>query len=356
MRDGPGANSVSGVTGASQWVWGAAAIALAALMPVGASAQQEAPVPGEAPVAEAEAAEVEDIRRKDEVMIVEGEATRFRRALDNSQAFNEFFSDERFEDEINYTRVRLRANAFFREGQGADLDPQTRVRIRLPGAKRRFNLLLSGDFDDALGLNNEEDPLQEDLKNLLEPEESEDGSLALQTFLAATEQLNISVQTGVRLRNATPVAFIGPRYRQTFDLDPWLLRITQQVRWFSDDGFAIRSALDFERELAPKFQLRITPNADWSQDDEEIAYGVNIRLYHDLGPDHALRYDLTARIETEPVHQADRFIARVRYRRRLLGTWLYGEIAPELAFPRDRDFDLTPGILLRIDTIFSHSW
>jgi hypothetical protein len=37
-----------------------------------------------------------------------------------------------------------------------------------------------------------------------------------------------------------------------------------------------------------------------------------------------------------------------------LRKWLFFEIVPQLSFPRERDFEAVPGILLRIEGIFGY--
>ncbi len=290
-----------------------------------------------------------------EHIMVEGEPTEFQRALTASSRIDEFFADERFEDEVNFTRLRLRGNTYIREGSGVEFDPKTRFRYAFPYLERRFSVLLSGDFDSAVDAD-EDHPLQSELKSILEPVDDEDAVLAIQALIAATERYNVSFQTGLRFRDFEPEAFFGPRYRQTIDLEPWLMRLTQQVRWFTDRGFDAESVIDFERQFNQRFFLRVTPRADWSEEDDEFSYGLSSRLVQYLGPRHALTYEIALRAETEPVHTLDRIVTRARYRRRLWGEWLYVEVAPELAFLRQRDFDITPGLLIRVDTIIDFRW
>jgi hypothetical protein len=42
-------------------------------------------------------------------------------------------------------------------------------------------------------------------------------------------------------------------------------------------------------------------------------------------------------------------VLAVRYRQRLWKDWLYAEIAPQVRYHRDRNFDNIPGILFRLE-------
>ncbi len=302
---------------------------------------------------------MKDVVGPNEHMVVEGQPTQFVKALRQSRRLNQFFEDERFEDEVNFTRIRLRGDAFFREGDAIEFDKGIRLRYSIPWARRRLVLLFSGDVNENDDEDN--DAVQSELKSVLEPEEDEDAIVALQGFLAATERYNISIQAGGRFSGFNPVGFVGPRYRQTFDFDPWLMRINSRVRWYTDEGFDIRSVVDFERKFGEKFLLRLTPRASWSEEDERITYGFNIRLFHELGPRHVLQYEINSRADTEPTHELRRVTTRVRYRRELFSDWkfinnFFLEVAPELAFLSNRDFEVAPGILIRIDTVLDFRW
>jgi hypothetical protein len=45
------------------------------------------------------------------------------------------------------------------------------------------------------------------------------------------------------------------------------------------------------------------------------------------------------------------YLAIVRYRQKLWRDWLFFEVAPQASLRRDRDFDLTSGVLFRLEMI-----
>jgi hypothetical protein len=288
-------------------------------------------------------------------MIVEGEPTEFFKTLTAADELDEFFNDERFTDEVRYARALVRLDTYYREGSGFEFDPGTKFRFALPGAERRLFLLLNGDLDRAI--NGDKSDIEETgIKSLLEPSESEDASFALQAFLRATKKLNISFQVGARVRDWTPVGFIGPRYRQTFDLNSWLVRVTQKARWYTDEGFALRSVFDFEKRFSKNFFLRITPSASWNEEDAKTLYGTKAQLFHALDDNEFLEYQLHVRAETAPIHEIESVVARVRYRRTTPWPWLFVEVAPEIVVKNDRDYAISPGIMVRLDTIMQVDW
>jgi hypothetical protein len=47
-------------------------------------------------------------------------------------------------------------------------------------------------------------------------------------------------------------------------------------------------------------------------------------------------------------------VLSVRFRQRIWRDWLYYEVGPQLVFPREENFDATPGIFLRLEMLFGH--
>jgi hypothetical protein len=56
--------------------------------------------------------------------------------------------------------------------------------------------------------------------------------------------------------------------------------------------------------------------------------------------------------QTRPIHELTQVALSVAYRHSFWREWLFYEIAPQVRFPRDRNFDVTPGILFRIEMFF----
>lgn len=288
---------------------------------------------------------VEPKRPPEDIIVVEGETSRFNQAVNMGEWLDYFFNDERLEDEINYTRLRFRGDAFFQDGEGVELSPDVDIKLSIPGLERRLVLFLNGDlndgFDDA-----------ETEGDRLDPEEDENVLLGLQTFLNATRRFNVSIRGGVRFRDGSPVVFAGPRYRKIFDLDPWALRVTAEARWFTDEGVATRAFLDFDRRFSEDLFFRFTPGTSWSEEDENLEYRAAAWLYHRLSHKTVLRYSVLGKFDTDTDDSLVNARLRVEWRQKIIRDWLVVELAPEVTFPADRDYQPTWGILVRLETTF----
>lgn len=288
---------------------------------------------------------VEPKRPPEDIIIVEGEMSKFHQAVTMAEWLDYFFNDERLEDEINYSRLRFRGDAFFQDGEGVELEPDVDVKLSVPGLERRLVLFLNGDLNNGF----DDSELDQDR---LDPEEEENVLLGLQTFFNATRRLNVSLRGGVRFRDGSPVLFAGPRYREIFNLDPWAMRVTAEVRWFTDEGLATRGLLDFDRRFSENLFFRLSPGASWSEEEENLKYSVRARLYHRLSNSSVLRYSAFAKFDTDTKDSLVNARFRLAYRQKIIRDWLVVELAPEVTFPEERDHEPVWGVLVRLETTF----
>ena len=270
--------------------------------------------------------------------------------LGTAEWIDSFFVDERVIEEENRTRFRVGVSGAFRTNGDTEFDSDFDLRLRLPQTEDKLRVLILGSSDD-----------DEPRETRTRPRGTEftrrTGSGlagALQYFFSATERRSISVTSGLRISRFEPQVFAGPRYRETIDLDSWTFRFTQALRWYSDDGWESRTILDFERPLWGDLFLRITPDGTWSEDEDGYFYGLNFSVFQPLSERRAVEYQWNNDFETRPDNHLELTALRVRYRQRIWRDWLIVEVAPELRFPHDEDYEPVPGIVLGFDVIFGN--
>lgn len=272
-----------------------------------------------------------------------------------------FFYDPRYAAEENRTRTIVRFEAFDEEDARVSFKTRVQIKLVLPQLKNKAHLVLAGDPDEQT-----EEQTAAGVTTVSRPEQSTDRSLSssLGYFFKSDEKRNISARMGVRYRHGHIVTFVRPHYRVLYKLEPWSLRFTQEVPYWTDVGWEALTAVDLEREFTNKLFFRSSLVGHWYDDIHGYFYSTVFSLVQPLSPRRALHYDLNIDFRTRPVHvlQETEFSARyrrlseikfsVRYRQLLWKDWLYVDIAPQMRFPRNRGFDLVPGILFRIEMFF----
>ncbi|HIQ37883.1 MAG TPA: hypothetical protein EYH36_07795 [Desulfocapsa sulfexigens] len=115
---------------------------------------------------------------------------------------------------------------------------RAKLRLHLPGAKDRLNLLISA---------NDDEDFEVDRSNSINSRDKEsDLTGSLQFFFKQTEKINISTFLGL----STRYAYAGGRYRGYYDYDAWQGRFTSRLRYYTDDGFESRNQYDIERQVS----------------------------------------------------------------------------------------------------------
>ncbi len=288
-----------------------------------------------------------DLAEKSTRMVDDTHGRISRTLLTSSEWLDSFFEDEEYEEEINRTRMKVKLKTFVDE-DGPEFDASVSFKLVLPEFEDRLSLEISGDGEDDIDL----DAGGQDVEERIEQTEDRNVTTALRYLVTATDRLNISLSGGLRLRDIEPVVFIGPRYRESFDLDPWLVRFTQRFRWFTDTGVESKTRFDFERPFLEKYYFRFTTEGNWYENEDGFFYRLNHTVSRPLGLDRAIELQWNNYFQTRPYNRLEVSAIRLRYRTRMWRDWIIFEAAPQVAFPKSEDYEPTPGLLIRFDLIF----
>jgi hypothetical protein len=273
------------------------------------------------------------------------------RVLKSAKAIDAFFYNERTEIEENKTTLRIKLDTFLEEGEDVEYRPRTSLKLALPGLEDKIHLVFSGDPED----DDEIFDTRIDTPAKGKEENDDDGaSVRLRFFSKSRLKKNISTSVGARIRDGSFAVFPEGRYRRSIEFDPMALRFGQRVIWYSDTGWESKTKFDFDNLLSERYLLRATANGTWHEEKSGYFYSLSLNLFHSFYKDTMLQYSWINRFETYPGNRLAESVFKVRYRQNLWREWLFIGIIPQLSFPRDRDFEAVPGILLRVEGIFGY--
>jgi len=260
-----------------------------------------------------------------------------------------FFDNERVVQEENKSTLRLISAISKEKDESIEYNTQFRLKLILPRTNERLKLIISGNGENELDLDNTP---QDDIRQDFENRDEQNISLSLWYSFLSTPKRNLNVHVGLRLRSASPVVYAGPRYRQLFKYKLWDIRFIETIRWYTDEGWESKTSLDFERAVFKKCLFRNNIQGSWFEGKNGYFYNINFFVYHPLSFRRALVYEWTNSFETRPAHQLTEIALRVRYRQKIWRDWLFVEIAPQVSFSKEKDFDTIPGIFVRFEAIF----
>jgi hypothetical protein len=266
---------------------------------------------------------------------------------------DKFFDDERYESEQNRTRLNVKLSSFIEDGEGLKNSTSFSFRLALPRLLKRLKklktyLVISADADDENDIDNTP---QDDLDLDIHDAEDENANVGLIFLLKDSMTQNIRIKAGVKLGSGTQF-YIGPRYRQLFRFEKWALRLTERVRYYTDDGFESKNRIDFERPISERLFFRSSTDGSWYEEEPGFYYNFRLFLFHVISPIRVLEYEWRGSYETRPHHQLQEVVFKVRYRQPFLKKWLFLDLVPMATFPREKDFDFTPGFLVQLEFIF----
>ena len=271
-----------------------------------------------------------------------------KRLVSTANWLDSFFQDERSEIEENTSTLRLRLSSFMEDGKGVKGDAQLRLRLVLPELEDKFYILITGEQEDTDDLENDT------FKKTAEIDDTRDRNvnLSLRYFIKKARDMNLSLKVGARVNGFSPVAYGGPRFRISRHAGPWLIRFTQEVKWFSGEGWESDSRFDFEKFLAESLFFRARTEGYWYEEEYGYFYEVNFSIYQVLDEDRAMRYAWNNYFETRPSHRLDQILLGITYRQRFWRKWLYFELSPQLAFREEDGRHPSPGITVAVEAFF----
>ncbi len=273
-----------------------------------------------------------------------------RRILSTADWLDSFFLDERAVKEENHTYVRFRYDVFPEEKSGVRYGPTVDLRLVLPELRKKTHLVFSSEPATPLP---GAPPAPDTTGAGVAPTEGRRAAAAIHYFFKSTVDESFSLRTGAALKtNTWPALFVSPQYRLLTPLKPWDFRFSQEVVYRTDTKWQTETQFDLERPLPHEFFFRTNVTGIWAEIVRGYSYSLNFSLRQPLSTSHALNYAWTNSYQTRPIHELTNITLSIAYRHSFWREWLFYEITPQVRFPRDRNFDVTPGILFRIEMFF----
>lgn len=273
------------------------------------------------------------------------------RLVSSANWLDSFFRDERSEIEENTSYMRLRLSTFFEKGEGPKSDARLRLRLVLPELQDKLYIMVSGEQDKDKNI--AEDPLIDKTSEIDEDSER-NFNLSLRYFVRKARDMNFSLKIGARVNSFSPIFYAGPRYRRTKHIGSWLIRFTQEVQYFSGDGWECCTRFDFDRLFKKDMFFRTRTEGCWFEEEYGYFYEIRFSIFQKVDEDRALQYSWSNYFETRPEHCLDQTLLNITYRQRFWRKWLFFEIGPQLAFRQENDYRPFPGITFSVEMYFGN--
>lgn len=269
--------------------------------------------------------------------------------VNSAKKIDSFFKEETYQAEENTSSLRIRMDTVVTEGEGAEFSINPTLRLVLPYTEKKLHLEIMSSADSNLDILYEKTPLA--LKQF-DQTKKESPTATLRYFFTTTAEQSISMVGGTRSDDGLLAFYVGPRYRATFEYCLWRFQFVEWLRWTSDDGIESNTVFDTDLALTEQLLLRTRLHGDWRNSKDDFFHGIRFLLFQAISKNRAMGYEWNNLLTNRPNHRIEEINFRVKYRQRFLRDWLFLEMAPQVAFPADRDFEATPGFLFRVEMYF----
>jgi hypothetical protein len=267
-----------------------------------------------------------------------------------ANSIDRFFGGDRHYQEANDSVFQLDLTKVTGFGGDRKYDFGAKLNLRLPVTEGKLHLLL--ETDPEKNIRAEPTPGSSVLHNKVVVPKSV--ALAARYSNAKENVWHLSTDGGLKF--PIPIKpFVRARASYSAPIGKWQLKIMESVYWFNTLGAGVSSQFDFDRVLSPQLLLRSSSNAIWSNDKKNFDLRQDFSVYHTVNDRSALLYQASVIGVSNPQYQVSDYVLLVFYRYRMHQKWLYLEVSPQLHFPREKNYQYSPAISMRLEALFDDS-
>lgn len=266
-------------------------------------------------------------------------------------SIDSFFGNDRNFQETNESVFQLDTIRVMGYGGEHNIVVSGRANVRLPMAEKKLHLLIETNPDK----NQVSDPKQIQLQPQNEPATPQSISAALRFIKEEAEHFNLSADAGLKFHGLGATPFVRSRASYALPLEQWRVKMAETAFWFNTIGVGETTQLDFERPISEQVLFRSTSVATWLNDTQNFDLRQDLILFQKLDERTAVQYQASVIGVSKPVTEVTDNVLLILYRYRLHREWIYVDVSPQLHFPRDRSFQLSPSLSLRLEMLFDES-
>lgn len=246
-----------------------------------------------------------------------------------------FFADQRADDELARSRIRIRQRYELRERAKLDDQFQIRFNIRLPKLEQKFKF--------------ESDTKKAKEKSKEKAKSGTSSDIALNELDKSWQfRADIGVNASI-----PPKIFSRARLRKNMTSGDVIHRFVEEVAWYSDRDWEEYTTFDSDLALGENTLLRWRNTADWKVTRKDFKTGHGPSILHRLSDNDAISYGPSfTTIIKRSVWYVDNYRLGGNYRRNLYRHWIYADIFTGLDFPKIWSFRRTPYVGLQLEALF----
>ncbi|MEO8342284.1 MAG: hypothetical protein ABI536_00555 [Gallionella sp.] len=273
-----------------------------------------------------------------------------------ANSLDHFFGGNRHYQESNDSAVQLDFTRVTGYGGDRKFNLAAKANLRLPATEGRLHLLLETDPEQNTTDTTQDQVATNTNNKGITPgsKVTASGNVALAGRYENAPENFWHFKTDAGLKFPIPIKpFV--RSRASFAKpvgDNWRLKAAESVYWFNTLGVGETTQLDLERLISEPMLFRASSNATWLNDKQNFDLRQDFSVYHTLDDRTALLYQASVIGVSNPQYQVMDYVVLILYRYRLHKDWMFLELSPQLHFPRERNYRLSPTLSMRLEVLF----
>lgn len=281
---------------------------------------------------------------EDSIPILDSVA-RFLESNANSAAnrLDSFFANERADDELGRSRIRLRSSYSLREKSMAVFDQEYRINLKLPSLEKKFRF----NF-----LKNKKQISKNPTPQAPAPSQS---PILSDTDLWGKLKYGWIFNSDVNVSAAIPPRLTTrARVRNTFQTGKFIHRFADQLIYVTDESGLINEVrIESDQIINENEIFRFINYMRWKIFDKSYLTQHGPTLLHRISDNQAFNTSfLSTFIHNNGVAFLNNYSLSFNYRRNIYRQWFFMDVVPGLDFPKDQAFRRTPFIFLQIELLF----
>jgi len=272
-----------------------------------------------------------------------------KKFVDFVKDVDRYFGDERNYQESNDSVVQIDTTRIYGYHSNDRIELSGRAKIHLPSTQKRLHLVFESNPDQNASGDNPQSNNQ-----VLNNKVSTPSSLgaALRYEKSKESQWHFSADTGIKLEGVKLDPYARTRVSYTVQKEPWQYKTSETLFWFNTIGPGETTQFDADRRISDSVLFRATSTGTWYDDILKLDLQQSGTIFHTISERTALLYQASISGFRQYGYQVTDTVLLITYRYRLHQKWVYFEFTPQIHFPKDKGYETSPALLMRLEALF----
>jgi len=271
-----------------------------------------------------------------ESKLARGHAAITQRLQKTASWLDSFFGDEREDDELASSHLRLGISNRFLELEPEKFKIFLRGKVVLPRLERRVQLVFEGTDDSSL----------------LDTEEQKSSS-SIRYSIKDTKKKKLSLSTGFRGGLTHPHIFTRLRLSKKINRGDWLTHVIPSLVYDTREGWEAVLRISNEHEIGEDLFFRSTTQPIWADHKDGLTLRQDFTVFKRLSPLRYLAFDWFSEFVNGPHNKLEVTQLRLRHRRAIWRDKMFLEFAPGLRFANEHEHRLQWEGYIKLEMFFT---